>query len=139
MNRKAVTNVWIVMLASFVILGCSHSPVVDFRNYSKDVIVVEVEGLVPDVSPGVLPSTRRGRGRLGGKSDHLDGPIAIAEHIVIRWRAEKVSDMYTVAIERSNLGLPRRLRRGVLSFVYEDGTWRVEHITKSYDKAVSSL
>ena len=118
-----------VLIVFLFLSGCGDRgwTNVEWENRSEEAIWVDVKGITPDPSAGVLmPGT--GSDQLSEKSSHYSEPIRVAETITIEWRAKEGGNERSQELKRSDFKIPAIVRGGEIRFIYSaEGKWSIKY------------
>jgi hypothetical protein len=109
-------------------LGCGIKlTTINYVNLSNDVIWVDIEGVYPDSSPGVLlPGT--GTEQLKRKSGKYVDPVNFHDDIKITWNVEGETTKKTVELKREDYGIPAKIQGGEIKIIYTaSGEWEMKY------------
>lgn len=108
--------------------GCIGMRQVVFTYYNlsgQEIRVVNIAGMPPNVTPGVLVPAHNEDNRLEEKSASFFEPIRIEDRIKIVWQENGSS--HELELERENLDIPAKVSSGNVRFTYlGNGKWRVK-------------
>lgn len=122
------------LLAGILAVACSgcgsdmrEVSFVYFNLSTNTIEVLDIGGIPPDATPGILTPTHSETNRLEEAGTSIWRAVHIANQIKIRW--QEGGDSHELDLSRDDLGIPAVLDGGKVQFSYlGDGKWRVRRL-----------
>jgi hypothetical protein len=117
------------ILSAVFLLGCNdtHWTEINYVNLSKQKLLVEISGVTPNISPGVLLSGV-GTSPLKRKTWNLEDPVVFDDEITIVWQIINEDAKKQVKLSRKDYGIPDIVKKGEVVFIYNElYTWSIKY------------
>lgn len=126
MRHKLLLYYFSIVLCLFSI-GCGKWTIISYVNLSSEKIWVDVFGIAPDSSPGVLlPGT--GTTRLTEATVESAEPFTFDDTIKITWNLTGDTNKKTVELHRNDFGIPAKVQGGEVKIIYTaSGEWEMKY------------
>ena len=100
---------------------------IQYENRSDEAIWVDVKGVSPDPSAGVLmPGV--GTDELSRKALNFSEPVRFKDIITIEWRAKEGGNERSQELKRSDFKIPAIVLGGEIRFIYSaEGKWSIKY------------
>ena len=129
MTRKSGLLKVGVLVVFLFLSGCGDRgwTNIQYENRSDEAIWVDVKGVTPDPSVGVL-GAGVGTHELSGASLEFGEPVRFKDIITITWRAKEGGNERSQELKRSDFKIPATVRGGEIRFIYSaEGKWSITH------------
>jgi hypothetical protein len=99
----------------------------EFINQGKEKLWVDVRGITPNPSPGVL-GYWPDREKRSVAAANFHTPVQVDETVRVEWARKDVDEKHVVEFTRAELGVGERVRGGTFRFAYHGGEkWTVDY------------